>query len=151
MFIDTKRREVIDDHEELLIFDGNCMGEMKFAEFQLTVASLQLERTGLKNLLLLLDSFSSLFCVVTAKTVSRTRSVTRLGDLLNFGQFLRPLATINLTKTPTFLGNFCKGVEIIHFSSENIFGRLLYRFGDFYTGHTAFRVKCILVARCNIT
>lgn len=33
MFIDTKRREVIDDHEELLIFDGNCMGEMKFAEF----------------------------------------------------------------------------------------------------------------------
>ena len=57
--------------------------------------------------------------------------MTRLGDLLNFGQFLRPLATINLTKTPTFLGNFCKGVEIIHFSSEIIFGQLLKTFGDF--------------------
>ena len=33
-------------------------------------------------------------------------SVTRLGDLLDFGQLLKPLVTINLPKSPTFLGNF---------------------------------------------
>ena len=52
-------------------------------------------------------------------------SVTRLGDLLDFGQVLKPLATINLLKSPTFLGNFCKGVNIYNFSSEIIFGQLL--------------------------
>ena len=46
-------------------------------------------------------------------------SVTRLGDL---GSFLKPLATIRLPKSPTFLGNFCKGV---YFSIEIIFGQLL--------------------------
>ena len=39
--------------------------------------------------------------------------------------FNKPLATINLPKYPTFLGNFCKGVKIYHFSSEIIFGQLL--------------------------
>ena len=43
-------------------------------------------------------------------------SVTRLGDFLHFGQ---PF------KLPTVLGNFCKGVKIIHFSREIIFGQLL--------------------------
>ena len=41
------------------------------------------------------------------------------------GNFLKPLATINLPKSPTFSGNFCKGVKIYHFSSEIIFGQLL--------------------------
>ena len=41
------------------------------------------------------------------------------------GNFLRPLATINLPKSPTFLGNFCKGDKIYNFSSEIIFGQLL--------------------------
>jgi len=41
------------------------------------------------------------------------------------GKFLKPLATINLPKSPTFLGNFGKGVKIYHFSSEIIFGQLL--------------------------
>ena len=54
-----------------------------------------------------------------------TSSVTRLGDLLDFGQVLKPLAAINLLKSPTFLGNFCKGVKIYHFSCEIIFGQLL--------------------------
>ena len=31
-----------------------------------------------------------------------------------------------------FLGNFCKGVNIIQFSSEIIFEQLLLKFGDFY-------------------
>ena len=63
-------------------------------------------------------------------------SVTRLGDLLHFGQpFKAPLAAINLPKSPTFLGNFCKGVKIYHFSSEIIFGELLQTFGDFIWSH----------------
>ena len=39
--------------------------------------------------------------------------------------FLKPMAAINLSKSPTFLGNFCKGVKIYHCSSEIIFGQLL--------------------------
>ena len=50
----------------------------------------------------------------------------------NLGNFLRPLATINLPESPKFLGNFCKGVKINHFSCEIIFGQLLWTFGDFY-------------------
>ena len=53
------------------------------------------------------------------------RSVTRLGDILDFGQFLKPLAAINLPKSSTFSGTFCKDVKIYHFSSEIIFGQLL--------------------------
>ena len=41
------------------------------------------------------------------------------------GKFLKPLATINLPKSLTFLGNFCKGVKVYHFSSAVIFGQLL--------------------------
>ena len=36
--------------------------------------------------------------------------MTRFGDLLDFGQVLKPLAATNWPKSPTFLGNFCKGV-----------------------------------------
>ena len=58
---------------------------------------------------------------------------TRLGDLLDdFGQVLKPLATYNLPKSPTFLCKFFKGVKIYHFSSEIIFGQLLQTFGDFF-------------------
>ena len=52
-------------------------------------------------------------------------SVTRLGIFLHFWQLFKALATINLPKSPTFLGNFCKGVKIFHFSSEINFGQLL--------------------------
>ena len=41
------------------------------------------------------------------------------------GHFLKPLATINLHKSPTFLGNFYKGLKICHFSNEIIFVQLL--------------------------
>ena len=52
-----------------------------------------------------------------------TRSV-RPDRVINWtlGNFLKPLATIYLPKSPTFLGNFCKSVKIDHFSSEFIFG-----------------------------
>ena len=39
---------------------------------------------------------------------------------------------MNLPKSHTFLGNFCKGVKIYHFSKINIFGHLLLTFGDFF-------------------
>ena len=59
-------------------------------------------------------------------------SVTRLGDLFHtLGNFSKPVAIINLPKSPTFLGNFCKGVKIFYFSSEIIFGQLLQTFGNF--------------------
>ena len=48
------------------------------------------------------------------------------------GKFLKPLTTINLPESPTFLGNFCKGVKIYHLSREIIFGQLLQTFGEFY-------------------
>ena len=51
--------------------------------------------------------------------------MTRLADLLDFGQVLKPSATINLPESTTFLGNFCKGVKMYHFSCEIIFGQLL--------------------------
>ena len=44
-----------------------------------------------------------------------SNSVTRLGDILDFGQVLKPLATINLPKSPTFLGNFVKVSKSIIF------------------------------------
>ena len=46
--------------------------------------------------------------------------------------FLKPLATINLPKSPTFLGNFWKVVKICHFSGEIISGQLLLTFGDIF-------------------
>ena len=52
-------------------------------------------------------------------------SVTRLSDLLDSGQVLKPVGTINLPKSLTFLGDLCKGVKIYHFSIEIIFGQLL--------------------------
>ena len=41
------------------------------------------------------------------------------------GNFAKPMATIILPKSPTFLGNFCKCVKTFHFYSEVIFGQLL--------------------------
>ena len=42
-----------------------------------------------------------------------------------WGYISKPLATINLPKSPTFLGNFCKDVKIYNLSYEIIFGQLL--------------------------
>ena len=63
--------------------------------------------------------------------MSIVTSVTKFGDLLDFGQLLKPLAIINLPKSPTVLGNFCVGAKIFNFSSEILFGQLLWTFGDF--------------------
>ena len=47
------------------------------------------------------------------------------------GNFLKPLATINLPKSPTVLDNFCVCAKIFNFSCEIIFGQLLWTFGEF--------------------
>ena len=51
------------------------------------------------------------------------------------GNFLKPLATINLPKSLKFPGNFCIGVKSYHFYSEIIFGQLLQTFGNFFWLH----------------
>ena len=48
------------------------------------------------------------------------------------------LATRHLRKSPTFLGNFCKGVKIYRFSSEIIFGQLLIDIWRFLSGYTGY-------------
>ena len=48
-----------------------------------------------------------------------------------FGNDSKPLATINLPKSPTFLGNFCKGVKIYHFWATFID---IWRFLSGHTG-----------------
>ena len=53
------------------------------------------------------------------------------------GYFLKPLAKINLPKSLTFIGNFCKGVEMYHFSIEIIFRQLLIDIWQYFSGHTA--------------
>ena len=54
-----------------------------------------------------------------------TASVTRLGNLLDFGQLLKPLVTINLPKSPTFLGNFVKVSKSLIFLVKSFLGNFL--------------------------
>ena len=53
----------------------------------------------------------------------------------NLGKCIKPLATINLRKSPTFLGNFCKGVKIYHFSMKSFLGNFYIHLAIF-SGHT---------------
>ena len=72
----------------------------------------------------LYNKLEELFCVVQSLSHDLMMlgcSVTRLGDFLEFGQNFKAF----LSKSPTFLGNFCKGAKIYHFPSEIIFGQLL--------------------------
>ena len=46
------------------------------------------------------------------KNDSALSSVTRLGNLLDFGQLFKAFDNNNLPKSPTFLGNFCKAIKI---------------------------------------
>ena len=57
-------------------------------------------------------------------------SVTRLSNFLHFGQLFKADGN-NYFASSTLLGNFCKGVKIVHFSSEIIFGQLLWTFWRF--------------------
>ena len=61
-------------------------------------------------------------------------SVTRLGHFFPLGDFLKPLATIIFPKSPTFLGNVCKGVKII-FLLKSFLGNF-YKRCAIFSGHT---------------
>ena len=52
-------------------------------------------------------------------------SVTRLGDLLHFGQLFKACGDNYFSQIAQVLGPFCKGVKIFHFSSGIIFGQFL--------------------------
>ena len=55
------------------------------------------------------------------------------GIYWTLGNFLKPLAPINLPKSSTLLGNICKGVKIYHFSLEIYFwAEPNQTFGDFF-------------------
>ena len=49
-------------------------------------------------------------------------SVTKLGDLLHFGQLFKACGNNYFTQIDHILRNFCEGVKIFHFSSEINFG-----------------------------
>ena len=49
--------------------------------------------------------------------------------------FIKPLATINLSKSPTFLGNFCKGVKIYHFIVKSFLGNFYRYLAIFFWSH----------------
>ena len=51
------------------------------------------------------------------------------------GNYSKPLATINLPKCPTFLGNFCTCVKIFNFYSEIILDNFYRHLASFYWSH----------------
>ena len=59
----------------------------------------------------------SFFQMVTPRRRRRWRWTVRPDWAIywTLGNFSKPVATNSLPKSPTFLGNFCKGVKIIHF------------------------------------
>ena len=70
-------------------------------------------------------------CVAAVKT-----SVTRLGDLLDFGQFFKAFGNNQICPiSPTIFGNFWKAVKIFNFSSEIIFGNFYRYLATFYWSH----------------
>ena len=61
--------------------------------------------------------------------------MTRFGDLLDFGHLLKPLAEMNLPKSPKFLGNFCKVLKSFIFIVQSFLGNF-YRHLAIFSGHT---------------
>ena len=59
------------------------------------------------------------------ETFQSVVSVTRLGNLLHFGQLFNASGNNYFAQVTNILGNFCKGVQIIDFASKIIFGQLL--------------------------
>ena len=52
-------------------------------------------------------------------------SVTRLDDLLHFGQLFKACGNNYFSQIAHILDNFSKGVKIFQFTSEIIFGQIL--------------------------
>ena len=60
-----------------------------------------------------------------------------------FGNFLKPLAKINLPKCPKFLGNFVKALKCIIFLVKSFLGNF-YRLLAIFSGHTEYGTSCFL-------
>ena len=67
------------------------------------------------------------------RNIKGPNSVTRLDDFWTLGNFLKPLATKNLPKSPTFLGIFCKGVKI--FQVKSFLGNFYRHLAIFFWSH----------------
>ena len=61
--------------------------------------------------------------------------MTRLGDLLDFGQLFNASGNKNMPKSLTFIGNFWKGFKIYPFSSEVILGNFYRHLAIFSWSH----------------
>ena len=59
--------------------------------------------------------------------------------------FLKSLATIDLPKSPTFLGNFCKVVKIYQLFSEIILGNFYRHLTIFFESHWKYVTKVCLI------
>ena len=59
----------------------------------------------------------------------------QIGRFFALWATFKAFGKINLPKSPTFLGKFCKGVKIYHFSREIILGNF-YRHLAIFSGHT---------------
>ena len=85
--------------------------------------------------------FRSLPCRIWSSEAKRPNVPNQCDQIGRYiglcGKYLKPLSTINLPKSSTFLGNFCKGVKIYHFSSEIIFAGTFIDIWQFFSGHTA--------------
>ena len=78
--------------------------------------------------------------------------MSRLGNLLHFGQLFKAYGTtIILPKSPKYLGNFCEGVKICHFSNEIVFGQLLLTFGNFLLVTLFFKSCCWCCLRSRVS
>ena len=70
-------------------------------------------------------------------------SVTRLGDLLHFGQLFKTCGNNYFAQIAYILGNFCKGVKIFHCSSEIILGNFNRHLASFYWSHWLGANSCV--------
>ena len=66
---------------------------------------------------------------------SLSPSVTRLGDLLHFGQLFQACGSTYFGQIAHIFGNFCKGVKIFHFSNGFILGNFYRHLATFYWSH----------------
>ena len=59
--------------------------------------------------------------------------------------FLKPIAKINLPKSPAFLGNFCKGVKNLPFLGKSFLGNFYRNLATFYWSHWQMLTQIVLL------
>ena len=62
-------------------------------------------------------------------------SVTRLGNLLDFGTLFKAFANNYLPKTPTFFSNFCKGAKSLIFLVKSFWGNFYRHLAIIFWSH----------------